>query len=384
MKRIKYRKRICDICANSEFEEISQYKFNDKTRNNVFQWHVRNVVCLNCGFAFVSPAPTDESLQEYYGDSFSIYPNMVLDYSIENRLHIITKYLKRGSGNSYVEIGSNTCPEFQSKLSKYVEEVTNVELNESCDSNYVLLSELPSEAGDIIASYFVLEHIPRPRNFLTLCSKALRDSGTLIIEVPNLHLYPKEPAGLILHEHVNHFSPLSLTRLAALCNLKLIEISQTYCSRPFGFVAVFQKASGINELIISDKAELHYAKACMLEGTYQIKKFKETILAIRSRINDLAERNEPVIIWGANGMCLRLLEDYELPKSATVLDMDPRKRDYLNPIEVRQPNKTLDIIKRCRLVVINTPRHADEIEHWILNNTGRTLLEDEVVVVNYI
>lgn len=309
---------------------------------------------------------------------------MILDYSIENRLHIITKYLKKDSGNLYIEIGGNMCPEFQSEVSKYVKEIVNVELNKSCDPDHVLLSDLPSEAGDIIASYFVLEHVPRPRDFLTLCSKALHDSGALIIEVPNLHLYPKDPSGLILHEHVNHFSPLSLTRLATLCNLKLVEISQTYCSRSFGFVAVFKKASGINELITNGETELIIAKACMFEGTYQIQKFKETISAIRGRIDDLAEQNEPVIIWGANGMCLKLLEDYELPKSATVVDIDPRKRDYLNFIEVRQPDEVLDILNRCRLVVINTPRHADQIKHWILNNVGRALLEDEVIVVNYI
>jgi hypothetical protein len=63
---MRYGGRLCEICGSAEHAEIFSWDHVAKTRIRDFKWSIRNVVCKSCGFAFVSPAPTPESLHEFY------------------------------------------------------------------------------------------------------------------------------------------------------------------------------------------------------------------------------------------------------------------------------------------------------------------------------
>jgi SAM-dependent methyltransferase len=207
----------------------------------MFLWQVRNVICQDCGFVFVSPCPTETCLKEYYEDSYEYFCGQELDYSIETRIQLIKKYNMKKKNTSYIEIGSNESSRFITELSKYVGEITTVELNTSCSKSFSSMQYLSKGKADIVTAYFVLEHVSNPKKFLTSCADCLHENGILILEVPNLYLYPLDPSGLLWWEHTNHFSPRSLSCIAALEGFDLLELSQEHCSRPFGFVAIFQK-----------------------------------------------------------------------------------------------------------------------------------------------
>ena len=383
MKQIQYRKRKCDCCDADDLEEMWQYEHACKTRNNTYNWNVRNVICRNCGFAFVSPAPTDESLDEYYGDSFSIFSGQKIDYSIEKRLNVIRRCQSTIGATSYLEIGSNNSPEFLSRLSTVFDKIETAELNDECSSTYKKFNDLPSECIDIIASYFVLEHVPKPKEFLSKCANVLKDEGLLIIEVPNLYLYSKDPAGLLLHEHVNHFSPTSLALLANKCGLNLLEVSLLNCSRSFGFVAVLQKPKIHNMFLplYQNKIEYTQAYSCMHEGRYVIESFYKRVETAKEMIRN-AQQN--IVIWGANGVCSLLLQGVQLPPSSTIVDSDPRKSDFLTPIPVYQPKDALAQMKEAKLLIINTSRHAEDIKKWIIDHTGHVVADEAIVVLGYL
>ena len=283
MKSIAVQERVCDCCGSNDLEEIWHYSLESRTKSNTYFWQVRNVVCRCCGFGFVSPSPTEDALEEYYQDSFCIDTQQGADFSVQNRLHIISKCVEELEKSdqysaecekTYLEVGSNNCPEFISKVESLFEHIQTVELNEDCNSNYRSLKDIPDEVADVVAAYFVLEHIPNPKQFLEYCVRGLKSGGFLILEVPNLYLYPKDPAGILLHEHVNHFSPVSLSWLANMQGLSLVEISQKYCSRPFGFAAIYQKKDDVvgNSSVHHD-VEYYLAKSCMVEGVEAIKLF---------------------------------------------------------------------------------------------------------------
>lgn len=391
MKPVTLQERVCDCCGSKDFEEIWNYSIESRTKRNTFLWNVRNVVCRNCGFAFVSPSPTDDVLEEYYKDSFSIYSQQTVDFSIENRLHVITKCLKEidesrtcsfSDPKTYIEVGSNNCPEFISKVDLLFDNIQTVELNDDCQSSYPSLYDIPNEVADVISSYFVLEHITKPKVFLESCARSLKPGGILILEVPNLYLYPKDPAGIFLHEHVNHFSPISLTCLANMHGLSLKEISQKYCSRSFGFVAVFQKTcEAVNAFSFPNSVEFVLARSCMAEGVEAIKSFKNWLVKARERIS---QAQGDVIIWGANEICKMLLDGYQIPASAICIDSDPRKEKYLSPDAVYQPNDVLDKIKTAELLVINTKRNSADIQEWITKHTGRSFANEEMLVLDYL
>jgi SAM-dependent methyltransferase len=388
MIKIVLQERACDICGGKKLEEIWKYSLPVKTRNETFLWEIRNVVCRTCGFAFVSPAPTDDALTEYYGDSFSIYPNQVIDYSIPNRLHMIEKYIPSiGSPQkTYLEVGSNNCTEFLTSVSKLFDVVLTVDPNDSCTSTCGSLKHAQCQRADIICSYFVLEHVPNPKEFLSLSHNILKDGGILIIEVPNLHGYPKDPSGLFVHEHVNHFSPQSLTALANTCGLDLLEISFNFCSRTFGFVAVFEKSTSTNVPSLPvNPAEVAYSRACMQETAMTIQTFQKKVLSTREKISTISGQTQGlVILWAANAICSMLLEGYQLPQSTVIIDSDPRKKDYLSPLKVHQPMEALNQIARATFLIINTRRHAKDILSWIESHVNRRFSEQEILILDYL
>ncbi len=381
MRIIKTKKRTCDCCGSRDLEEIWSYSMKTKTKNDISQWNVRNVICRKCGFVFVSPCPTQQSLNSHYMDSFEHSANQNPDFSLQNRLGIIRRLCRPGRKSSYIEIGSNKCPDFISSLSKLVGSISTVEINQSCTSSYDRIDGI-RKTFDIVAAYFVLEHIPNPEEFLSSCREMMNDKGRLILEVPDVYLYPRDRAGLLLCEHVNHFSPVSLGRIAAQAGLEMVEISHGDCSRPFGFLAIFRRAGRKIRFKRADSIEYMLAKSCMLDGKKTIDSIAVKNEADRDRIRSLARRRKDIIFWAANINCMKFIEGLKpLPSTICIVDSDPYKKDYFPGITVHTPSEIIDRIKDASHLVICTPFYAEDIRRWIKEKTGRLFDKNDSTIL---
>jgi len=381
MRIIKNNYRRCDLCEKDDLEELYSYQIQQKTKNNISLWNVRNVICRYCGFAFVSPSPSEESLEEHYADSYELSSNLIPDYSVEKRICLIKNFLRQDSHSTYFEIGSNNCKAFKIELEKIFSNLASLEINKSCDSSFKDIKKIPELSADILAAYFVLEHVPNPKNFLLSYRDILSDDGVFIIEVPNLLIYPRDPAGLDLCEHVNHFSPYTLSELANECGYEIIETSYNKCSREFGFVAVLKKSTTIFHRNKKNRNEFIIGRSCILEGLEVLKRLEHKINFSR---NILKERSN-VIIWGANWYCMRLLNGFKFPddNEATIIDIDIRKKDYLPGYTIYTPEEVLDKIERADFFIINTHFYAGEIKDWIVKNTGKLVSAENSIVIDY-
>lgn len=383
IKEIEYVERNCDCCGGVRLDEILAYDTKARTRSRTYLWKVRNVVCRDCGFAFVSPVPTEESLSEYYADCYSFWRGEAIEFSVENRLALLRRNIVPGSRPLFVEIGSNATEPFQQALSEYVGEYRCAELNNDCASDFESLQSLQPASVDILSAYFVLEHVTNPGEFLAQAARTLKEQGLLVIEVPNLYIYPINPAGIVWYEHTNHFSPRTLAAIAAGQGLELVEVSYQDCSRPYGFAAVFSKTgrpSGETRTT-ADESEYKIARACMTEGANLIQNYYSQLGEVRERIREAARDESPIVLWAANRYCIDLLDGMELPEPAVIVDSDPGKKDYMHPLPVRLPGEARDSIRRAGLFVINTSLHAGEILGQIRNEFGRELGEEEVVII---
>ncbi|HEY7772087.1 MAG TPA: hypothetical protein VIC26_02820, partial [Marinagarivorans sp.] len=203
------------------------------------------------------------------------------------------------------------------------------------------------------------------------------------IEVPNLYLYPKDPAGLMLYEHVNHFSPTSLMALAGKCGLQPTDISLLKCSRAFGFVAVFQKScSGQPVRIAPNNFEVQQACAYMAEGREILEDFHCRIEAARALI--CAAQKSRVIVWCANEICRQLLLGETGLGHVVVVDSDEKKSAYLAPTPVHLPKDVLPELSEADIIVINSFRHAAAIKRWLLENIGASTESKKFVVLDYL
>ena len=107
------------------------------------------------------------------------------------------------------------------------------------------VNEVPAEwAGcfDVVISFFALEHVAAPREFVAEAHRLLRDGGTFYFLVPNVFA---NTADLVVTDHVNHFSENSLHRLLADVGFAVREIDGTAHNSAWVVIAEKNDADGI-------------------------------------------------------------------------------------------------------------------------------------------
>ncbi len=380
MVAICYAERVCDVCGSGNQAEISAYRTKARTRSGICEWQVRNVVCRDCGFAFVSPAPTERSLSDYYADSFLVWRGEMVEFSIERRLGFLRRHLGKSKGGTFVEIGPNATEGFQAALAPLIERYVAVEPNTGLGGKQRTLADLSLASADIIGAYFVLEHVRDPESFLARVSAALKTGGLLVVEVPNLYSYGDNPAGICHFEHLTHFSTRSLAALAARSNLDLIEASDLDCSRPYGFVAAFCKSPAPIDAPRLD--EFSTAHRCMVAGAERMAEYSAQLDRARKRITVAAAGGRTVVFWPANKPCADLLDGFDAPKTSVFIDSDPARSSYLEPWPVVTPDRATEAIIRAELFVIGSELHSAEILRDITRRRGVALADQQYVILS--
>jgi 2-polyprenyl-3-methyl-5-hydroxy-6-metoxy-1,4-benzoquinol methylase len=91
------------------------------------------------------------------------------------------------------------------------------------------LFELPGKSFEVITLWHVLEHLPNLNSSMSQFFKLLKDTGTLVIAVPNINSYDAKKyqqywAAYDVPRHLWHFSPNTVSLLAEQCGFQIIDI----------------------------------------------------------------------------------------------------------------------------------------------------------------
>ncbi|PKN08838.1 MAG: hypothetical protein CVU73_06285 [Deltaproteobacteria bacterium HGW-Deltaproteobacteria-8] len=381
--RMRQRDRSCELCGNDRLEQVFRHGFQSRTRNALYQWDVRVVLCPRCGFAFASPAPEDQDLLAYYADSFAASPLQQRDYSLEKRLALIDRFREPGRAGVCVEAGGNAAGDFAEGLRQRFRQVLNAEPNQSCAGSHSTLGELGDGCADMVAAYFVLEHAARPLEFLRDCARILRVGGLCVLEVPDLHAYPKSPVSLLLYEHLNHFSPRTLDRLCRAAGLEAVHMGARECSRGYGFAAMLRKSGRVlpayRDGDPDDAREAARAAESLRQGVEALHGFFAEAEAVRERLDSHAAAGGRAVIWGANDVCLHLLAGRAPAQGVEVVDSNPAKADFLRSRPVLLPEQAAGHIRASTLFVVCTQLHAGAITRTLEGLLGRPV-EDVLVL----
>lgn len=351
------------------------------TRNS--QWRFRNsiTICETCGFTFLSPCFLPEQLTEYYQDSYARFGGQALDFSPEKRLAFIDQVLGTPGMKpvkDVIELGGNAATPFQEGLRARFDHVASYEPNAECGSDFGNVEQVPAHAFDLLVHYFILEHIAAVRPFLAQCHRMLRPGGIMIVEVPDLLIYPRDIAALILHEHCNHFTVDNLSHLAAQEGFRLVISSSEQCSRSFGFVAAFERLpDGSTTLYEARVFERNIA--ALTAGVQRVQAFRDLLERTRRELR--AAPDQKVVFWGANDNLVKLLPHGESLPNVTLVDSDPRKTHYHPSLTATLPQDAIDALKDAARLVLFTRLHAPAILNWIEENAGRRFTE--VTILDY-
>ena len=294
MHKIEMQFRACECCGGSNLESAWKGSSLVTRTNGEWEFPVNIVVCRNCGFCFCSPAPTKESLEKYYSNGYSGFKGIGLPYSIEARVAILKKYA--APEGTFVEIGGDEPGDFHKACANFFKTQLVIDISMDIDSKLRSVTNLETESIDVIAHYDVLEHVLDVQDFLSECSRALKPGGIMICEVPNIRLYPRNLL-MLECEHVNHFSVVTLNKIARKIGFNLVEVSHR-CSRSFGFLAVFQKDSVKYFQDFDPAVEYIDTFASLNGGKDQIEFMLESIERLTEKIKILSLENKKITLWG--------------------------------------------------------------------------------------
>ncbi|MCR5591981.1 MAG: class I SAM-dependent methyltransferase [Lachnospiraceae bacterium] len=320
--------RVCPICgsANSRMVRTIEGSYLGIDNDHTIIEHIS--ICNDCGFIFAAPTLAEDEFNSYYNDTLPTFEAHE-SYSVPKRLKVLSDYID--DTKLIAEIGGNAQGEFKEALMSRCRKYYSFDVNQTANNNS---DEEDIPVVDVLCCYFVMEHIVNINEFIDKWSEHLKDDGIFVVEVPDLNVYYRETNPLCLTEHVNHFTPESLSLLMLKHGYETVGFSRFDCSRTFGFVSVFRKTGARSENPAADRLKL----AAVLDGfrlTDGLAAVDEQML----KLNEFAERvdsqmkqpGRKVLLWCANDMMREFLDAYEKrfgTFSGLIIDEDKRKADY--------------------------------------------------------
>jgi 2-polyprenyl-3-methyl-5-hydroxy-6-metoxy-1,4-benzoquinol methylase len=160
---------------------------------------------------------------------------LVRNYTLKRKLTLVNslvtdskKILDIGCGtgdflsicknNSWTTIGVEP-----NKKARNISQTKNLVIKEKIDDIIQL-----NEKFNVITLWHVLEHVPNLTEYIQQLQNLLKDDGTLLIAVPNFKSYDAEYykvhwAAYDVPRHIWHFSKISIQKIFASYNMKLIK-----------------------------------------------------------------------------------------------------------------------------------------------------------------
>jgi len=188
---------VCRICGSVESELVSR-EVSGALESSVYR-------CKDCNVVYLFPIMTDEEEAAFYQAEFEKYMEgrsgagwespeaHFRSYQAEGerRLPLVRPHLL--AEDTVLEIGSST-GYFLDDLRGYTRSVIGVEPSEAYRSSAITrgietvasLDDLGAQKFDVIAIYYVLEHLRDPVGYLAALRPRLNLDGRLLIEVPNV------------------------------------------------------------------------------------------------------------------------------------------------------------------------------------------------------
>lgn len=182
----------CPLCNKNAGLSFVTKDYNRKVSQATFSYRQ----CSDCGLFFLSNIPDD--LDAYYGNDYYCTPSfekLKKVARIENyQMAMISRFVKSGR---LLEVGPGFGVfAYQAKQAGF--DVDVIEKEERCCKFLfeiigvrAIRSDAPHKAiesakgYDVIALWHVIEHLPRPWEFLTSAAKNLNPNGILLIATPN-------------------------------------------------------------------------------------------------------------------------------------------------------------------------------------------------------
>lgn len=241
---INQKKLNCICCGHEKFTVWTQ----------LFDSKLQSKKCVNCGFVFMDPYPSEECLDIYYNNylskrRLSNQKKMELrDKQYELDCKFITNQLSSGkildigcNGGFFLNKLPNSFEKYGIDVDKKAIEFgkKNFNFEKNLINNSFLNEKYPSNFFDAIILRGTIEHLTDPHLYVQKIFKILKKKGLVyIIATPNIEsisakIFKKHWTLFHPIQHVSHFSVKNLKLLFEKYNLKLHNYEYPYLNTPY-------------------------------------------------------------------------------------------------------------------------------------------------------
>lgn len=349
----------CDLCGHRTTETLGARHFAGiPTTEGLLEFQVSLVCCNRCGLIFQEPRIDVEKMARYYatmyreerwrpaefkGSQFSCRDAFVL--SLASERHVRGKALEVGCADGTT----------LERLMRAGFEVTGIEPSlqnaDACRAKGVqvhaeVYDRLPRafDTFDVVLSYYVIEHVLSPADFLAFCNSCLRDGGLLFLEAPDLGAYKTSETStdlLFFLEHQTHLSRATMAMYLERSGFELVRFSDQ-ASNGFGMhLAAVKTGRPLRASVVSVPSTAKQDALALVEDYRSLLRLTDSI--IQARLGNIFPEAGPdrrVVLFGAGGLARRLLETLgaRIRHVAYIMDNNPSKwGTAIRGVDVRAP-----------------------------------------------
>lgn len=311
----------CDLCGGDSPRQIAA--FDNKYSSIPKKFTL--VKCSSCGLIYLNPRPTADSMAAFYSEHYygtRPHINIGVEKLWRSFSRMMTGFnpwlhgfrkgtlLDVGCGDGYYldglrEMGWKEL--YGLDPSSIATDLTSARGFEVSQGD-LLTNNYPDSFFDYVIMKQSLEHIRSPSRALMNVRRILKDTGTLIVEVPNVssverRLFQSHWASWHLPAHLYHFSPNTLRNLLGRCGFSVKKVGHSPSPGMLiqSLNSLFGKRLPVNDINMQLFLVLApFAAVCALgqtSGTIIVEAIKSSWSSSRSkRIDNLTRKGdvEPV------------------------------------------------------------------------------------------
>lgn len=206
------------------------------------------VLCTNCGLIFQNPRVNQSEINEYYPPEYDSYQVQDMDsrdmssrinqYGLSKRSRIITDLVESGrlldvgcaSGNFLRTMQKAPGWDLYGvEISEHAASIARDKYHLNVFNGELIEAKYPENYFDVVTLWDVLEHVIDPKSLLLEVRRILRNSGYMIIRIPNggswdARLFGKYWSGLDAPRHYYVFNKNTITQLLGLSGFRVNKI----------------------------------------------------------------------------------------------------------------------------------------------------------------
>lgn len=270
-----HKKENCPLCGSREITH--------KYRIDKYDIKFDTDVCRNCGFIFMNPPLSAETIKSFYTEQYYtgradysyIDERQIMKYAAyvwDKRISVIHRYVK---GGNFLDVGSSfggLMEAAEKYFTAYGIEISEYSASDASDTfagriHHGTLEDHPYSRNffSAITMIELIEHLEDPKKALEECYSLLREGGLLVIQTANLDgQQAKSLAGKYEYFMPGHLSYFSMSNLSQALHRAGFSRVKVFYPVEFGLIAKLKKSRGSFTKLTDYKNWYRIAKYHML------------------------------------------------------------------------------------------------------------------------